>query len=275
MGEQSPLRLRPLAAETVSDILCAPGGAEYRRARIDELFSDQVETIVRERRTLMERGMIGAVAYRGETPVGFVEAMPVDIASVGISAPAAWLLGCLHVRDERGDQAEAKVESVLMRNVLDGLPADASGLVAIGWDHDTHWPRENFEGYGFDVVDSSEVGGMTRYLMWYSLRDCAQAPRLVEAADEAVPGADGGQNDRGGKDYWIVVQYSGICPFSIRARQRIEEAFADACPAVDIIFEDASYQITLVSGEIALIQVRGRWYGYGELDKALEAMREG
>jgi len=209
MGEHNPLRPRPLTAVSVSDIICAPGGAEYRRARIDELPADQVETIVSKRRALIEQGMTGAVAYREDTPVGFVEAMPVDIASVGISAPRAWLLGCLHMRDERGEQAEAEVESALMRDVLDGLPADAGGLVAIGWDHDTHWPREDFEGYGLKVVDSTEVGGMTRYLMWYPLRDGAQEPRLVEAEQQTAVSGE------------VVVQHSGICPFSIRARQRI------------------------------------------------------
>jgi len=187
------VRLERLTGSSVEalHVLCTGAGGEFAQAK------EVRETWLRE---MFEKGLTGWIAYEGETPVGYIEYMPLEQAPYNVTGEGGQFITCLWVlREHRGKG----VGSALLRACMDDCPDGVSTLAYRGVDHK---PAEFFERVGFQAVREEGIAVLlTRGDVQISLAPSGlYVPRQLDGR------------------LAVDVLYNPQCPYSYRVAERFQ-----------------------------------------------------
>ena len=204
---------RPLGLDTLSDVVCCPGGLELRGKK----FRGDLDQVMEWRRRMVGLGMRGVVAYTDEGARGFAEYMPADVAPVPITAPGAATLMCYHWAGTKAEDPEHLAqERELIEHVIKETRGRFSGLSTQGWNAPTHFPISFLEELGFREVARHEHIA----LLWLPNQHGVDEPTLASAM--YVP-----QDLSSERLLAIDAAFSARCPYSIHSEARLTAAVSE------------------------------------------------
>ncbi|MFO7792657.1 MAG: hypothetical protein R6W73_06730 [Candidatus Saliniplasma sp.] len=193
------IQILPLTENNVDDIICSPGGLEIKNV---DLKGDLYKTVLWHKK-MINKGMSGYIFYKGDTPYGFIEYMPVEPSPFPIEAPGSAVLMCFHwVATE--DEPHLETEKEMIEMVIEDIYDNFDGLVTFGWNNPEHYPIEMLEELGFETVENLDQTS----LMWLPLKKDAVEPTIMDTTLQVEDLSDEGKLK-------IVSTYSNRCPYSI------------------------------------------------------------
>lgn len=201
--------IEKITKENIGDIICCPDGLEVR----DKNFSCDLSPVLKWKKEMFEYGMNGLVLYQEGEATGFVEYMPVEKAPYPIEGKNFGVIMCFHWVSKEDSEDHLKLEKELLKAAMEEMKKEFNGAAALAWDNPEHFPIDLFKDVGYSKVSFNDH----IYLMWKPFDSTDETPEFIETSFQPEDLSKKGK-------LAIELGYSNRCPYSIRDREKVEDA---------------------------------------------------